>query len=111
MANEFTATDVFGQNVVAKMKTWIEHVIRRHPEMIGQDQKVKEAIETPERVYQGHTPSHKVFVGRRIQGSGFVFGGKRVVAVIWYDATGRGSLITAYPTALDPPGKVLWTRQ
>jgi hypothetical protein len=108
---QFIARDIFSRSVVATTKTWGGHVIKRHPEMAGEEHRTKDAIENPETVIEGHTPSHEVFVGRKIQGSGFVFGGKRVVGVVWYDAEGRGSVITTFPTALDPPGKVLWTRQ
>ena len=111
MANEFTATDAFGQNVVAKTKTWTDHVIKRHPEMAGQEHRVRDAIESPETVSQGNTPSHRVLAGRRIQGGGFAYGGKRVIAVVRYDRAGNGYLTTAYLTTLEPPGKVLWTRQ
>jgi hypothetical protein len=110
MANEFMATDVFGQKVVATTKTWIDHVIKRHPEMAGQEHRTKDAIENPDTVIEGNRPSHKVFAGHRIQGSGFAYGGKRVVAVIEYDQARNGYLITAYTTTLDPPGKVLWIR-
>jgi len=111
MGSEFIATDVFGRNVVATTKTWFDHIAKRHPEMAGQERRVKDAIQNPETVSQGNTPSHRVFAGHRIQGSGFAYGGKRVVAVVRYDPAENGYLTTAYMTTLDPPGKVLWTRR
>jgi hypothetical protein len=56
----FIVTDVFGQTVIAIFASW-DHVTL-HAEMIGKEDQVKAAIETPDTVYEGRTPEHKLLL-------------------------------------------------
>ena len=102
---KFIVTDVFGQTVIATFASW-DHVIL-HTEMIGKEDQVKAVIESPDAVYEGRTPEHKLFTARNIT-TGF-WSGSITVAVVQY-RKGMGYLNTAYLTTLNPRGRVLWPR-
>jgi hypothetical protein len=101
---KFIVVDVFGQTVIATYASW-DHLTQRHAEMVGKEDQVKEAIETPDVVYEGRTPEHKLFTARNIK-TGF-WAGHITVAVVRY-TKGIGYLNTAYLTTLEPKGRVLW---
>jgi len=103
---KFTVTDVFGQTVIATFASW-DHVTQHHPEMVGKEEQVKAAIEHPHVVYEGRTPEHKVFTARNIT-TGF-WAGSITVAVVRYRKD-IGYLNTAYLTAQEPKGRILWQR-
>jgi hypothetical protein len=103
---KFIVTDVFGQTVIATYASW-DHVIQHHAEMVGKEVLAREAIENPDKVYEGRTPEHKIFAARNIK-TGFWAGGI-TVAVVRY-RKGMGYLNTAYLATLEPNGRVLWQR-
>jgi hypothetical protein len=83
-------------------------VIKRHPEMAGNENLVKQAIGTPFEVRRGNGPDDKVFVGDIVAGRGFALNGRTIVAIVNYS---KGSLfLTAYSTTLPPKGSILWKR-
>jgi hypothetical protein len=85
---------------------WFNQVVKNHPEMAGQEERVKSAINAPVIVYEGDTADDKMFRGDVIPGSGFFLGGKVIIAVVNY---ARGpKFLTAYATTLDPKRRVLW---
>lgn len=104
----FTVPDKWGQLIEVTEGCWIKHVVIYHPELIGHEDLVKEAIRSPQIVYEGDTADDKMFRGERIAGSGFMLGGKVVIAVVNY--ANNATLITAYATTLDPKRRVLWNR-
>jgi uncharacterized protein YuzE len=67
--------------------------------MAGQKDLVKQAIHSPQIVYEGHTADDKMFRGNQIPGSGFRLGGKVIIAVVNY--TARAKFLTAYSTTLE----------
>lgn len=75
--------------------------------MVGKEDHVQAAIERPDVVYEGKTPEHKVFTARNIT-TGF-WAGSITVAVVRYRKR-IGYLNTAYLTAQEPKGKILWQR-
>src|SRR5690242_7572195 len=104
----FSVADKWGQLVEVTVDRWFNHVLRNHPEMAGQEDLVKQAIHSPQIVYEGHTADDKMFRGDQIPGSGFRLGGKVIIAVVNY--TARAKFLTAYSTTLDPKRRVLWNR-
>ena len=76
--------------------------------MAGQEDLVKQAIRSPQIVYEGHTADDKMFRSDRITGSGFRLGGKVIIAVVNY--TARAKFLRAYATTLDPKRRVLWNQ-
>jgi hypothetical protein len=103
----FSVADKWGQLVEVTVDRW-NHVILRHPEMTGEEERVKQAIHTPQIVYEGDTANDRMFRGDRIAGSGFRLGGKVIIAVVNY--AGSAKFLTAYSTTLDPNRRVLWNR-
>jgi hypothetical protein len=103
----FSVLDKWGQIVEVTEERW-RHVVKGHPELTGQEDLVKDAIGSPEIVYQGDTADDKMFRSVKVSGSGFMLGGKVVIAVVNYAS--KAKLLTAYTTTMDPKKRVLWNR-
>lgn len=108
---KFTATDVWGVTVIATLSTWDQHVLRNHPEVVGHEQSVCDALETPDLVLQGNTSSSKVFY--KLMARGFQKG-QNIAVVVQYrrqKPSMVGFLNTAYFTGTPPRNKaVLWKK-
>ena len=51
----FTANSPLGITVYCMEETWINHIIAGHSSMIGKDNEVKNAIESPSSVYDSYS--------------------------------------------------------
>ncbi len=102
---KFVVTDRFGNTVIASYAAW-DHVTQGHPEMMGKEALVQQAVENPDQVHDGRTSTHKLFTAR--VNSGF-YAGSLVVAVVRYQR-GVGYLNTAYLSGLAPKGAMIWKR-
>jgi hypothetical protein len=104
---KFVVTDSFGNAVECTESQWNDHVIKRHPEMIGREDAVIAAIATPVSVFQGNTGNSKAFMGPRIP-AGF-WAGATPIAVVRYQKA-AGFLVTAYIGSPGPDWRQIWAR-
>lgn len=58
----FSVVDKWGQLVEVTVDRWFSHVLRNRPEMTGRKDLVKQATNSPQIVYEGHTVDDKCFV-------------------------------------------------
>ena len=68
---QFTVVDKFGATVTATAYCWSSHVLRKRKHLTGEEQRVKDAISDPLKVFRGNTVNSKEFWGKPQPGSGF----------------------------------------
>ena len=113
MATGFDVQDVLGNVVHVTEAAW-RYVIRGHPDMVGKETLVKDAIAHPDTVYRrGAERQRLTFSSRNVQMGGHQ-GYTR--AVVEYDTSqpeagnGTGHLVTAYLSRRTFKGMVVWQK-
>lgn len=87
-------TDRWGRTVVLTEDRW-QHIIEGHRAMDGLDLALKSAVEGADQRHIARG-AEKLF-GKNLGPA------KWLVAVVAYDESGRGTILTAYPQRRDPP--------
>lgn len=108
----FLASDPRGYEVILTNECWYNHILVEHPEVRGQLDDVKRAIQTPDYIYESkrRRSSHLYFlkVGRRPSRSESEY--VLVVAAV-RQRTRRGYVQTAFLVdGLSKGGKLLWKK-
>ena len=104
---KFVVVDCFGSVVECSDFQWNDHIIKRHPEMIGRETAVADAIQTPAKVFEGNAPNAKAFQGVSIS-TGF-WAGATPIAVVRYRRA-EGFVVTAYLGSPSPDWRQIWVR-
>jgi len=106
-------TCIHGCTVTLYEEDWVGHVLVRHPEMKGQEETVKRAVEDPHHMREGDYPDSRAFEIPSITNPNGIRAFVRYEREMFIDGGIDGLVTTAYP--IDPKikskvGPIIYTK-
>jgi hypothetical protein len=88
-------------------ETWTDHIIQRHPELIGQEGAVFQVAANPTIIFPGHSPNTAMFVNQAVTTAGGIPLGVIV------DEEGKAIVTAYYNRSIEmiPESQALWLLQ
>lgn len=92
--SQFTATDPLGRKVRCSRDNWVNHIVDKHPELVGQELEVKAAIEHPSYVIPAERKGFQEYYAKRP--SAHRKKGRYTKVVVQLTGKKTGRVVTAY---------------